>query len=146
MMPTVRFRDGAASWLLGVAVLCLVAQTSLLPILAPGAAVWDPGHAHFTLNGVVPSHRHVLKAEPNDGVGCILSSEAGAADVQQGKPLACSPNSQGAVGAAPVLLGSPGAVHIGAPDDLWRPVPQAASAAWADAALDIPTPPPRGHA
>jgi len=132
----------AGPWLLGLAVLCLVAQTTLLPMVAPGSAVWDPAHVHLTLNGVIPRHEHVYGGDSDAGRGCVVSSEAAAGDDQQDGTLACATSSEGTASAAPILPWSPASLHVG-PQGLERAAPAAAPLAWASAVLDVATPPPR---
>ncbi len=130
-------------WLLGFALFCLVAQSTVLPIAAPWASVWDPAHAHMTLDGVVPPHEHVFGGESSAEGGCQVPADTGAASLESDEHrLACAASSEGATASPAVISAAPvdattgaGALEVG----MFPPPP----ALWTSAALDVTTPPPR---
>jgi len=44
--------------LVALAGLCLLAQSSLLPVLGTDASSWNLNHTHISFDGVVPPHTH----------------------------------------------------------------------------------------
>ena len=142
-VPTREGRAAFGTWLLGVAALCLVAQSTLLRIAAPWASVWDPAHVHVTLGGTVPAHEHVYRADRSTEPGCRVPPDdgtvsAGADDDQ----LACAANASGATSAVTALSVAPADIEAGG-GSLERPVHPVPSATWHSAVLDVLTPPPR---
>lgn len=133
-------------WLLGLAALCLLAQSTLVPLVVPAVAAWDPGHAHLTLNGVVPPHRHVFTSAVGGGEkGCVASSDGAAAvpEVPRGDEVVCTPSNTGATGTVALAVHAPAplaGVNVGGFEQLTWP---AGPPAWLDVAADVQTPPPR---
>ncbi|MBX7110276.1 MAG: hypothetical protein K1X87_00310 [Dehalococcoidia bacterium] len=138
-------RSSAVQWLLGLAAVCLLAQSTLIPIAAPAAAAWDPAHAHLTLNGVIPPHRHVFSLGTEDGQkGCVVSTpDRSLANASTGEDVVCAASNSGET--ATVAL----AVHASAPAadvglaGFESSAAPAALPGWFDVTAEVQTPPPR---
>lgn len=143
-MPSLR-RRRAAPWLLAVAALCLLAQSTVWPVVAPSMATWDPAHRHITSDGAVPEHVHSYEehSDSTDAAACRVTSEAPREDGTDGASLVCAASSDGATTSVTTALHGtasdvPGLSGATTSSLLARLLPPP------DAALSVLTPPPRG--
>ncbi len=70
-------RRSSASWLLAFAALCLVAQSTLWPLVAPSMAAWSPAHGHITTEASVPDHVHAYDGHggASDEAACRATAD-----------------------------------------------------------------------
>ena len=147
-MSAVPIESSRIQWLLALAAFCMLAQSTLLPLVSTAGAL-TPVHRHLTLSGVVPEHTHSFDdpdALDRSNSGCVVtpaaSTEAGEA---HNETLVCAPDDGTAT---PSVVG---AVH---PADAALPVALAgiesptsptSEDGWYSTVLGALTPPPRSN-
>ncbi|MGE3793108.1 MAG: hypothetical protein AB7I38_04145 [Dehalococcoidia bacterium] len=140
--PAGRAAMRSPSLLVGLAAVCLLAQSTLLPIAVPSAAAWDPAHAHVSLSGVVPAHEHPYSADGSTSQ-CAASQAANhEAERLPDEPMACGPASTGAISAVGVALAPASNAGVDLSGHEFS-TGSGLAGGWASAPLDVLTPPPR---
>jgi hypothetical protein len=142
--------DGASPrvhWLLLLAACCLMAQSTLLPLVSPSTAVWNPVHRHITINGVVPPHTHAYEmpaGQARNAPSCVVTDTSSTAPTApHEEPVVCVPSEDGATSSV--------AITVHHEPILWRvPLAGFESSAlpvwerdWHSVTLPVLTPPPR---
>lgn len=133
----------SASLLLQLAVVALVLESTILPLLGMSAAQWNPGHDHASLSRTIPVHRHaweaqaVAEATPSCAPTDPRQTEATPSAIE------CTSNHQAGGSVAAMVLSELPLIAIRVPDvelsTARLDLPPLKSAA-----LPVPVPPPRG--
>ena len=132
--------------LLLIAAFCLMAQSTVLPLVSPATSVWTPVHQHITLNGMVPPHTHAYETPGQQRAGqasCVVTDASMATGGMHNECVVCAPEGDGVTASTAIV------VHHGL--GLWS-LPDAGiealaalplEADWHSIALRPPTPPPQ---
>ncbi len=145
-MPRVAFPLARIQWLLGLAALCMFAQSTLLPLTSLPSSAWTPVHRHLTLNGVVPSHTHTYERPEGDaarGPSCIVTdaSTATAGGVHN-EPVVCAPDDSASTTVTATVQHEPATLPVTL-QGIEALAPLSSEGAWSSVVLAILTPPPR---
>ena len=62
---------------IGVALACFLLQSTLLPLFGAPVGAWSASHAHISLDGTVPAHRHPWQADDSPGPSCVPGEASG---------------------------------------------------------------------
>jgi hypothetical protein len=92
-------------WLLLIAALCLVAQSTVLPLASPATSGWTPVHQHITLNGVVPPHTHAYDTPGGQRPGqpaCSVTDTSSGVGTTHAESIVCAPGDDGATASTTV--------------------------------------------
>ncbi|MGE3410835.1 MAG: hypothetical protein AB7L91_01260 [Dehalococcoidia bacterium] len=140
--PANRAAKRSPFWLMGLAAVCLLAQSTLLPIAAPSAAAWDPAHVHVSLSGVVPEHAHPYSGDEPRSQCAPSPAAADESSPAADRQVACGPAATGAISSVPAALtpASNAAVDLSGHESSTG---SGLAAEWVSATLDVRTPPPR---
>jgi hypothetical protein len=93
--------------LLMVAAFCLLAQSTVLPLVSPAISVWTPVHQHITLNGVVPPHTHAYDTPGRHSASqpsCVVTDASGGTGGPHNESLVCAPAGDGTTASTAAVM------------------------------------------
>jgi hypothetical protein len=94
-------------WLLLIAALCLVAQSTVLPLVSPATSVWTPVHEHITINGIVPPHTHAYDTPGHQSSGqpsCVVTDASTVPGSTHNESMVCAPAGDGATASTAIVV------------------------------------------
>lgn len=102
-------RRRRASWLLAMAAACLLAQSTVWPVVAPSMAMLSPTHEHITMGGAVPDHVHSYEEDGHSPgeLACRAASVDADEDGARAPSVVCAPSSDGATTSVTTALHGP---------------------------------------
>jgi hypothetical protein len=144
-MPRIVFASPGAQWLLGLAALCMLAQSTLLPLASAPASAWTPVHRHLTLSGVVPPHTHNYEGNPKaaaTGPSCVVTDASASAGGAHNEPVVCAADDSASTTVTATVQHEPSALPV-ALRGIEALTSLASEGPWPSVVLAILTPPPR---
>lgn len=144
-MPRVAFTPARIHWLLGLAALCMLAQSTLLPLTSLPSSAWTPVHRHLTLSAVVPSHTHTYErpaGEAAPGPSCIVTDASTTPGAVHDEPVVCAADDSVTTTVTANVQFEPATRPV-ALHGIEALAPLSSEGAWSSIVLAILTPPPR---
>ncbi len=145
-MPRIVFASPGTQWLLGLAALCMLAQSTLLPLASAPSSAWTPVHRHLTLSGVVPPHTHNYNYETNPkaatGPSCVVTDASASAGGAHNEPVVCAADDSASTTVTATVQHEPSALPV-ALRGTEALASLSSEGTWPSVVLAILTPPPR---